>query len=303
MTSTVDIYVHIIQIYLGLSSLYTYIIIMKNVFEYLDYRSYLSDYYTFRKSERETFSLRFLGSKIGIDASYLSKVFKGDRHIAEKSLDKLCSYINFSVDEVRYFKILFLFNKSKKEEQKGIYFEKLLALRPRRQTNIEQSQYRYFSEWYHSALRLVLEYYPFHIDDSYQALGEQLSPSITASQAKESISLLLKLELIRSSSAGRLLLSDTAISTGESWHSLAITNYQKKVIELSSESIARHPQDERDISTVTMNITQKEFKMVQRMIKEFRSSVIDYVNQAEEPDQTFQLNVQMIPISKPLQGK
>ncbi len=271
---------------------------MKEIYEYLNYRIFLNDYYLFRKSERASFSLRFFGDKIGIDASYLSKIFKEERHISAKSQATLCEYLKLSDEEERYLLVLILFNKAKKEEERSLYFEKLLSLRPTKQKNLEQSQYHFYSQWYYAALRAVLEFYPFYEGDSYRLLGEQLSPAIGAVQTKEGVELLLKLDLIYISDEGKYLLSDKAISTGDTWRSIAITNYQKKVIELSSESLARHSKEHRDISTVTMNITQKEFKIVQTMLKEFRSSVIEFANEVEDPNQTYQLNMQMIPLSQ-----
>ncbi len=93
---------------------------MKTIFEYLNYRTYLNDYYLYRKSEWSNFSLRFFGEKIGIDASYLSKIFKEERHISSKAQDTLCTYLALPQEEEQYFLILILFNKSKKEEQKTL---------------------------------------------------------------------------------------------------------------------------------------------------------------------------------------
>ena len=270
---------------------------MKEIYNYLNYRQFLNDYYHFRKKERATFSLRFFGERVGIDASLLSKILKEERHLSPRTIDDLCSYIGFTSQEAHYFQILVLFNKAKKEEEQALYFEKLLALRPIKQTNIEKSQYQFYSQWYYTALRSILEFYPFYKGDSYSELGKQLAPAISAKEAKEGIELLYKLNLITLTNDNRYTLSAQAISTGDSWYSIAINTYQKKVIQLSADAIQHHPKKSRDISTITMNITKKEFKIIQEMIKTFRSSVIEYVNEAQEPTQTFQLNVQLFPVS------
>lgn len=271
---------------------------MKSVYEYLEYREYLNDYYLFRKKKRDSFSLRFFGDKIQIDASYLSKIMKLERHISTKSLPLLCDYLKLPYEEENYLCHLVAFNKSKKEVEREIFFKKLISLRPRKQRNLERSQYEFYSEWYYSALRSILEFTEFYEGDSYRDLGEQLSPPISAREAKKGIELLKHLELIAQNDEGRYIIADKAISSGDSWRSVAINAYQKKVIELSADSIDNHPKEIRDISTVTMNITESEFVEIKKMIKEFRSSVIEYVNEAAEPDQTYQLNMQLIPLSR-----
>ncbi len=96
----------------------------------------------------------------------------------------------------------------------------------------------------------------------------------------------------------RYILTDSAITTGNSWRALAIKDYQVETIELSKQSLDRHEKEVRDISTVTMNISETEFLKIKEMLQQFRSSVINYVNEAENPDRIYQLNMQMIPLCK-----
>jgi uncharacterized protein (TIGR02147 family) len=44
---------------------------MKSIFEYLDYRDFLKDFYEEKKAQRSFFSYRLFGAKIGLDACYL----------------------------------------------------------------------------------------------------------------------------------------------------------------------------------------------------------------------------------------
>lgn len=271
---------------------------MKEIFDYLNYRKYLNDYYSFRKLESSHFSLRSFGRMVGIDASYLSKILKEQRHIAPRSIDIVSDYLKFTGARKKYFKILIDFNKSTNEDQKRELFEKLLSMRSNHTKNLDESQFAYYQKWYYTALRNLLEFYPFHEGDDYGALGAQLSPPISASLAKNSINLLRTLNLIEKDKNGRYVLTDYSISSGESWSSLAVADFQKETIKLSYESLKRHEKEERDISTVTMNITEEEFKLIRDMIKGLRSNIINVANKVENPNRVMQLNIQMIPLSQ-----
>lgn len=270
---------------------------MNEIYDYLDYRKFLNEYYNFRKKESSHFSLRSFGRMVGIDASYLSKILKEQRHIASRSIVTVAEYLKFTGSRKKYFENLINFNKATNDDRKRELFEKLLSMRSNHTKNLDESQFNYYQKWYYTALRNLLEYYPFYEGGDYAALGAQLSPPISEAAAKKSINLLKKLNLIEKDDDGRYILTDDSISSGEAWSSLAITDFQQETIKLSYESLKRHEKSERDISTVTMNITENEFELIRDMIKSFRSNVIGVANRVKEPDRVIQLNVQMIPLS------
>ncbi len=270
----------------------------KEIYNYLDYQAFLKDYYQTRKEETPHFSLRLFGRLIEMDASYLAKVINGKRHLGEQYLHNIADYLKFDDGERAYFETLLLFQKARSDKQKQAHFEKLLALRRVYTTCLEEYQYEFYNKWYYTALRNLLEFFPFYNDDEYSLLGDMLTPNITAGQAEKGIELLVQLNLITLDENGRYVLTNSAITTGDSWQSLAITAFQKETIELSKDALTNHQKEERDISSITMNISNEEFEKIREMIRQFRSSVINYVNDNEVFDRVYQLNTQLIPLSK-----
>jgi uncharacterized protein (TIGR02147 family) len=273
---------------------------MKSVFEYLEYRDFLKDFYEEKKSERSFFSYRLFGTKVGMDASYLAKVLIKHRHISNTSIGKIISFCGLSEREAEYFETMVYFVKAKSHRESKLLFEKLLSLKNVSASTLIESQYDFYQKWYHSTIRSILEFYDFRGD--YKALAGQLSPKISAKEAKDSIRLLEKLQLIKKDPAGRYHMTDRAITTGPQWHTLAIQAFQEETIRLSLESLSRHPKKHRDISTVTMNINEQNFQEIKERIKEFRSAVIKYVNEQSSPDRVVQLNMQLFPLST-IQGR
>lgn len=271
---------------------------MKQIYEYLDYQLYLADYYKRNKEESKYFSLRSFAQRIGIDASYLSKVMKQQRHLGLPYVVPTIEALRLDESQASYFETLVYFNRERSTSQKQHYFEQLISLRKSHTHCLADVQFEFYRCWYYSALRNVLEFFPFYDGGDYAELGKQLSPSITPNQARTGVILLEKLDLIEKDDKGRFVLTETSITTGESWHSLAVRAFQEETIQLSKESLDRHEPGERDVSTVTMNITEAEFVEIKKMIKNFRSSVIKYVHGVGNPNRVYQLNMQMIPLSK-----
>jgi uncharacterized protein (TIGR02147 family) len=269
---------------------------MKSVFEYLDYRDFLKDFYEEKKGERTFFSYRLFGTKVGMDASYLAKVLIKHRHISNVSTGKIAAFCGLKEKEAEYFETLVNFVKAKSHKESKLLFEKLLSLKNVSAATLIESQYEFYQKWYHSAIRSILEFYEFR--GNYKALAERLSPKISVREAKESLRLLEKLRLIKKDGAGRYRMTDTAITTGPQWHSLAIQAFQEETIRLSAESLSRHPKKYRDISTVTMNVNEQNFQEIKERIKEFRSAVIKYANEQSSPDRVVQLNMQLFPLCR-----
>lgn len=269
---------------------------MKSVFEYLDYRVYLKDFYEEKKSVQAFFSYRLFGNKVGVDPSYLAKVFLKCRHISDDSILKFAEFCGLKEKEAEYFEALVHFIKAKSHKKSKLYFEKLLSIKSISAQKLIAQQYEYYRKWQHSAVRSMLEYHVFTGD--YKALAAGLSPPISVKEAKESIALLEKLALIKRDDKGRYVLTDTAVTTGAQWQSLAIEAFQEETIRLSRESLQRHPKENRDVSTVTLNINARDYSELRERIREFRGAVIKYVNGATGPDRTYQLNIQLFPLSR-----
>jgi uncharacterized protein (TIGR02147 family) len=266
-----------------------------NVFEYLDYRLFLKEFYEERKKENSFFSYRFIGQKVGMDPGYLVKVLQGRYHIAEASIEKFASLCKLNEKEGAYFSALVSFGKAKSERQIKVYFEKLLSLKNVKARHIEASQYEFYQKWCYSAVRALVGFCGFRGD--YKELAERLSPPISVWDAKKAIGLLERLNLIRKD-RGTYTLTDAVITTGKEWKSIAVREFQRQTIDLARESLDRHAKEIRDISTVTIAIASNDLAEIKERIQEFRNTILGVAADNQNPDCVYQLNVQLIPLTK-----
>src|SRR5690554_7948973 len=62
----------------------------KKIFEYLDYRELLKDYYQQKKNANPSFSLRVFSDKIGFKAKdFISRIMNGDKNLSIQSIPKV----------------------------------------------------------------------------------------------------------------------------------------------------------------------------------------------------------------------
>ncbi len=272
-----------------------------NIYDYFDYRKYIKDYYEMKKKDHAYFSFRFMGQKLQIDPGYLVKVMQGKYHLSQKTIPLVAALFKLSEKESAYFETLVHFGKAKSNEETKIFFEKLLSFKDVRVKRLESYQFEFYQRWYYSAIRSLLGFYDFTGD--FNELANLLSPPISVKEAKNAINLLEKTGLIEQQSDGKYNLKNTMITSGEDWKSIAIRQFQKETILLAAESIDRHDKSIRDISTVTIAVSQNDIEEIKAMAKEFRASILKFAEDCTEPQRVYQLNIQFIPLTEVTKGK
>ncbi|MBN1980373.1 MAG: TIGR02147 family protein [Chitinivibrionales bacterium] len=266
------------------------------IYDYFDYRAYLKDFYNEQKKKSSFFSYRYMAGKVELDPGYLVKVLHGKHHIAQKSIEKFIKLCKLAKKEGLYFETLVYFAKAKTDSEAKLYFEKLLSFKDVAAKKIEPYQYEFYQKWYYSAVRALIGYFPFR--DDYATLAEQLNPPITVKEAREAITLLERLSFIKKNDDGIYTLTETLITTGSSWQSLAIRQFQRCTMNLAIESLDRHNPSIRDISTVTMAVASEQLSEIKELVKSFRSSLLKYAEDCPKPNRVYQLNIQIIPLTE-----
>ena len=269
---------------------------MINVFDYIDYRVFLREFYESKKKEIPYFSLRYIGNRVGMDPGNIVKLFQGKRNLSKKLIASFVRLCKFNAKEARYFETLVKFNKAKKESEVKRLFEELISIKDIRSVKIRADQYEFYQRWYYTAVAALLNFYEFKGD--YKALAGQLIPPISVKQAKESIRLLEKLTIIKREKDGRYVLTNTLITTGEEWRSLAVRKFQEETIKLALDSLTNHPKKERDISTLSITVSPEDLKEIKELTREYRKSILKIVDESESPDRAYQLNIQLFPLTK-----
>lgn len=271
--------------------------------DYLDFRSYIKDYIDFKNAHGEQLTNRSFASAIGISSSsWLTTILNGKKGITDKTVSAISDFFNHNEWEREYFRILVNFNQAKTVENRNDFFNQLkqallkkgyLAIRV-----LDNDQYEYYSKWYYSAVRSIIGMIP--VGDDYEKLARYVLPSITLAQAKKSIKLLLKLGLIERMDNGCYSITNSAISTGYNVKSLAVANFQRETMRLGIEAIDRYDSSIRDISSLSIGISETGFKKITAMIAEFRKSIAEVANADNEADRVYQVNFQVFPLSRVL---
>jgi uncharacterized protein (TIGR02147 family) len=269
---------------------------LKSIFDYLDYREYLRDHYDSNKARNSFFSFRYIAAKTGLDSSFYVKVLQKQMHLSLKSLPRLTDFLNLNKKEIEYFTLLVRFNRAHNKDEMRLYFEKIIEFRELRINALDADKYEYFSKWYYVAIREILNYTRFVGD--YKSLAARLNPPISEAKARKAIELLVKLGLVVKNDQGIFEQTNQFITTGESWDSIAIENFQREMLHLAEESINIIPKRDRETSTVTVSVSWPCFEAMKERLREFRKELLEMARIERDPDGVFQVNFQIFPLTR-----
>lgn len=267
---------------------------MKSIYNYLEYRDFLLDHFKSEKSKKSFYSYRYISTKTGIDASYYVKVLQKQKHIGDTKIKTLLSFLNLTGRKAEYFKTLVSYNRTKNSTVAKELFSKLINLK--NSVGSQIYHYNYFAQWYTIPMRELLNSYNF--DGDYRKLANQFSPSLKESEAKKAIKTLIELDMVIKDSNGFLKPTDTHLTTGDQWSSIAVRNFQKKMITLAEEAIERFPKEERDISTVTISTSKACLNLISERLSQARREIMELIAAEDEVDGVYQINLQVFPLTK-----
>lgn len=270
---------------------------MKSIFAYNDYRQFLQDFFQERKNLDKGFSWRKFSASAGYNSPvFLKLVIENKTNLSEAGTERVADAVWLSGREKKYFRLLVRFNQAKNDALKhSLYKELRNFVSPQDVHVLEQNQYDYYKEWYHAAIRERLT----QVDDQsdYQDIGRSLFPQISAAKVQKSIELLKKLGLIEEKD-GRLVQSDSKISTGPEVLSMAVRNMHRQMAVLAAEAVQEIPREERDISGLTLGVSWDGFEKLSRELALFRERVTQIVEEDKASDMVYRLNLQLFPLSR-----
>jgi uncharacterized protein (TIGR02147 family) len=224
-------------------------------------------------------------------------VMQGKRNLGKDSLLKISSGLGLKKKESQYFSYLVFFDQAKSDVEKNYFFTLISAFRSKSQiVNIHADKFNYYDKWYNPVLREIVKYQSAQVD--LKAIAESVSPPIMPKEVKKSLKLLQDLELLKVDKFGRMAQTSDLINTDREVQSLAVRNFHKKMSDLGKAAIDNVEPQAREVSSITVRISEKGFDQIKKRIQDFREELLQLVKTDKLDDRVYQLNFQFFPVSK-----
>lgn len=275
---------------------------MPDISIYTDYRKYLQDYYKETKAKNPGYSYQLFAVKAGMKSKgLLFNVLHGKRPISRSTIFGLAQAMRLNRYEMEYFENLVAFNQAKNLREQTYFYERLSSIKnsgPKawKPQVIRNEQYEFYSKIHHSIIRSLIGLFGFRND--YTWLAKRVHPGITPSQAKKSVELLNRLGFIKKQRNGSYTLINSTIATPPEVVSLAVQNYHRQAGELALKALGNLPTNKRNISGITIGISNESYKTICEEVQAFRTRLLQIAEADQNADEVYQFNFQFFPVSK-----
>ncbi len=268
-----------------------------DVFDYLDYRAFLRDFYAHMKGTRRGFSFRSFSRKAKLGSpNHLKRVMEGDRNLTQEMAERFAHACGLEGEGAEYFVHLVSFNQAGTSAERSRAYAKLTGSKTyRRIRKLDMAQAAYHSKWYIPAVRELAGRRDFQPDPKW--IAARLLPPIKPSEAQDALKTLFQLGLLKTEGDQRVVQSEPLISTGPEMHAVHIANYHRTMMQRATEAIDLVSSDGRDISSVTMLVSAGGLQRMKRRIQNFRRELMELALAESEGKQVVQFNFQLFPLS------
>lgn len=270
-----------------------------DLFQHLDFRRYLGDWFAARKAANPRFSHRAFARKAGqASPSLLLAVIAGKRNLTPPTTLAFARAMGLDADEVDFFTALVELGQAESPEERAAAWEKVRAARRFREARrLDGDAVEYLSCWYYPAVRELATCAGFRADADW--IAASLRPRITPAQAKKALDLLLSLGLLARRADGGVDVTATSVATPHEVAALAAYEYHRGMLERAAEALATATPSERHYCGVTVAIPASLVPLLKRELDAMQERLLDLCDSAEGPRQrVFQLNLQLLPLSR-----
>jgi uncharacterized protein (TIGR02147 family) len=270
---------------------------MNSLYSYTDYRQFLKERLQTLKRADRTFTYTAFSGRVGFKSpGFLTQVLQGKSNLTPDMARRFAAALNLYKSETDFFVNLVARNQARTHAEKSASIERLLSAKPPRVKKVEKPQFEFYKKWYYSAIRSLLGYYVF--DGDYEKLGRELSPPISASEAKKAVKLLLKLGMIVQAPDGRIQLQDQLITTGADHQAIAVVNYQLEAMDLAKRAVQVLPREKRSAVTLTLGVSAEGRRRIIERLTALRKELMDIAATDADADRILQVNLHAFPLTE-----
>jgi len=272
-----------------------------NIYDYLDYRKYLQDYYAFQKKNHSSFSYRQFSKSAGFKSpNFLKLVMDSQRNLSESGIQKFSNALKLNKNQSEYFYHLVFMNQSNLDHEKEAHYKKLTKIAPHtKRKSLGMEAHRYCSHWIYPVLREMIELKKFEEDPYW--IARRLNFQVSIPEIRSALKFLIDEEYIQRSSSNTLEVAEKILTTPDEIASMSYRNYHRQMLHQAEEALNTIPLEDREFGAVTFILPESATQELKERIKKFRKEIHHWAveqSSTTHGETVTQLNIQLYPHTK-----
>ena len=272
---------------------------------FLEYTQFLRAVYrTVKRKTKEYTYLKFSYDLGFSETNLLNQIINGNRNLTETAALKICSELKITGKEKKYLIHLVKYVNTRKHKEREEAFDELLKIKSERSSKpLEKDKLEFFSEWYHVVIREMIGLPDFK--NSIEWICKKLSGKVLPEQVKKSLEMLERLKLVEKDQDSIIKNTSLDPSTPQEAVGHAIASFHQQMMQRAKESIPLVGPKRRDISALSLRISEKQAQAFKALIHDFEMKLLNLESEEDSAnrDQIYQLNVQFFPFTNTEQKK
>lgn len=268
------------------------------IYHYLDFRSFLRDWYQWRCAEDPTFSRRRFARLAGKQSpGLLTSVMDGNRRLTPPLVRAFASAMELPEEEATFFTALVQLDQAVTTQSRNEAWNRVSASRAFQEARpIQGASFQYLSRWWYPVVR-ELAYRPAFRDDP-EWIARQIQPAITPTQAREALDALKTLGLLTKAPDGVLRPTDGLVGTPSEVEGLAVHNYHRGMLERALEAIERFDSSERHMVAATIPVNGALIPLLKQELNALQQRALDLSEQhIDRAEHVVQVHLLLFPLS------
>lgn len=271
---------------------------LPHVSEYLNYREFLRDFFDAKKRNNRSYSYRVFAQKAQLGSSgHLKMVMDGQRNLTQDTLPKYLKALDLKTKkDQKLFELLVKYNQCKDPLQKVDYFNEVMTEKNKKGlSQLERHQFQFVSNWYYIVIYVMVDFPDFRADADW--IYGRLRKKVSRPQIESALEDLQALGLIEKTKDGWGQVKG-AITVPDDIKITAIPKYHDSMLSLARQALVDLSVEEREFNGVTLPIKKSALPHIKERIREFRKEINEYASNVNDPNEVYQLNIQLLPMTK-----
>jgi uncharacterized protein (TIGR02147 family) len=274
---------------------------------YTDYRTFLKDFYLFKRKTESTplrpYSYANFSASADIKSpNYLKLIIEGKRNLSEQMIVRFARALRFSKEETEELKALVFYNQAVEPLERNRFLRTLSEIRARRDLasgKIDSKAWNKAPTWVSWVLYAMLD--QEHVILEPERIQKLFRSRVSLEQVKVALETLVEAKhIVKNPKTGAWEKNKNPSEAPEEVPVELVRKLQSELIYLGLESLFKDSPKEREFGAFTLALTKEEFERVRFELRKVRKAIQKDVMTLREQspgERVYQLNIQLFPLS------
>jgi uncharacterized protein (TIGR02147 family) len=273
-----------------------------SIYDYLDFRAYLSEAYAYRKSVNPRFSENAFALAAGFGKNsrgYLGLVVKGKRNLTAKSIIGFAKALNLSAQEALFFENMVHFCQAESEKERIYFFERIkVAAQGESSAPVDllERHLRFLSEWHLVVLREMITLADFREEHTW--VHQRLNGQISLEKISQGFEDLQVLGLISRNVEGKLVQTENVMIFKDTKTNFKNTaKLHSDFATRMSQAMVDAPYEKRAAQLITLSVPNERFEELRKEMQEITQLLLKKYAHDGDGKQVVQMGIQLLQVT------